>query len=131
MERTRHLFDLRPEPGTHATERRILAEGRDIVLRYVVDDTEKGEVVFPGGVAYRWTRSELCTPEMVDAYDSVAEVLDSEWSALVTRAAEVGQTGARTPNLPHYRVYFDGGGCYEILAESASLRESGTTGPAA
>ena len=70
-----------------------------------------GVIRFKGVVAYRY-RDELHSVGFVsEAYESVAEVADSEW------CKELQFTGK------HIAVFLSSNGYFEVLAESVSLAE--------
>ena len=122
---TKHVFEL-CSPGFGQTMKWGIRVWRlDILIDYTYptenEDFNRAQVVFKGGRAYRWTRSRLCVPEMVDAYDKVLEIVDSQWAADATKRLRKDPAESDTLVLHHYMVYFDGGGCYEVLAESVSL----------
>lgn len=118
------LFDLDLVSANDYFEDGMSAEGLDLVLTYEIqtqaNPPEMHKIVFVGGRAYRWTRDALCTEEMVTAYDAMVEVEHSPWAAEATGHLRKDPVESNTLVLHHYMVYFDGGGCYEVLAESVS-----------
>ena len=73
-----------------------------------------GEVLFRRVLAFRYVSYDsISDEELLDAYDRVVAVQDSEW---------LRQVYPRRPwdglELKHYRMFFDSNGCYECVAES-------------
>jgi hypothetical protein len=58
---------------------------------------------------------------MVDAYDAVLEIVDSQWAAEATARLLKNPRESETLTLRHYMVYFDDGPCIEVLAESVAI----------
>ena len=92
------------------------AEGRDCVVR-LHDEYEpraRLELRFLGVQAYTFTADGLCTLDHVEAIDKVLELDASGWGAgVAAHRAAVGH-----PALHHYRVYVEGTGAYDLLAEA-------------
>lgn len=119
------LFDLELVSANDSYRVAMSADGRGIVLAYdleVAPNTfEFHKLVFAGGRAYRWTWVRLCTPDMVEAYDSVVEVLRSQWVTEAVEQLKNDPGEADHLGLHHYMVFLDEDGCYEVLAESVSI----------
>lgn len=131
---TRQLFELcAPGFGQTTQEGDIRGWRLDILLDYSYptekEDFNKARLLFKGGRAYRWTRDSLCTEGMVKAYDAVVEIPDSQWAAEATRHLRKDSLESDDLTLHHYMVYFDGGGCYEVLAESVSIESCENRSP--
>jgi hypothetical protein len=69
------------------------------------------EIVFEGVEAFSFVGPASCTPEMIDAYDALVEVVDSAWIARLREARPDPTQGLR-----HLRIYFDELGCWEVVA---------------
>jgi hypothetical protein len=98
-------------------------DGGTVTLRFTFDrdGTRYGAgVVFTRVRSLRWTAESHCTAwQIEDAYDTIAEVEDSEWvtELLMAEPAETwGQWAIR-----HFMLYIDSFGCCELAAESWSL----------
>lgn len=65
------------------------------------------QIRFEGDSAHRFTPFRSCTADQIHAYDSLVEVLDSDWLKGL-------------PSLPigsrHFRLFFDDIGCHEVVA---------------
>lgn len=81
-----------------------------ITYDYELDSGDYSEksIVFINVYDYRHIIEINVTPNMIEAYNSICEVVDSTW--------ECNEMNLR--DLHHYNIYFDGFGAYEILAES-------------
>lgn len=93
-----------------------------LTLRYEFDRDEllyHGGVAFHGVRAFRKRAESLCTPWHIEgAYDTVAEVRDSEWVAELSAVRP--DQAARFP-MTHYMLYLDSYGCLEVVAAQWSL----------
>ena len=69
--------------------------------------TEKS-ISFEGVKGYRHTEESRVSPEMIETYNSIAEVVNSEWITY-----EMVSQGCK-----HYLIYFDDYGAYEVIAKS-------------
>jgi hypothetical protein len=91
-------------------------EEHDALLR-VHDEFEPRSHVdlrFVNMQAYSFTADSLCTLDHIEAIDKVLELESSGWGAEVaSHRIAVGQ-----PALHHYRVYLEGRGAYDVLAEA-------------
>lgn len=78
----------------------------------------RGGFQFENVRAYQFRTEGHCTAWHVEAYDTLTEVLGSEWVGELL-AAEPAETWGRW-KICHFVIYIDGAGCYEIGAESWS-----------
>lgn len=90
------------------------------------EDFNPASLIFEYALAYKWTGQPAATPDMLNAYDTVVEVQDSQWLReikSITRSApeHLGKTSPSELNLRHYMVYFDDNGCLEVIAESVEF----------
>ncbi len=70
--------------------------------------------------AFRAREESHCTAWHVkDAYDTVAEVMDSDWVGEL-QAAERAETWGSW-EMHHFMIYIDSEGCFEVIAQSWSL----------
>ena len=91
-------------------------EEHDAVLR-VHDELEprsRLDLRFLGMQAYTFTADALCTLDHIEAIDKVLELESSGWGAEVASH----RIAAGRPALHHYRVYLEGSGAYDVLAEA-------------
>jgi hypothetical protein len=91
-------------------------EDEDAVLRVhdELDPRSRVDLRFLGMQAYTFTADALCTLDHVEAIDKVLELESSGWGAEVaSHRIAVGR-----PALHHYRVYLEGSGAYDVLAEA-------------
>jgi len=119
------LFSL-PCPSTSAVrDPCLLDEDRGLVLSVVCDDdgwARESEVLFLKPRAFRKREEVYCTAWHVQvAYDTVCEVVDSDWVAELRRDA-VPEWRDRWV-MRHFIIYIDSFGCLEVVAEAAELSE--------
>lgn len=74
-----------------------------------------GRLDFEGVAGYRFTVRDACTPDQIDALDSLVEVHGSPWALSLERARMEWPRPTR-----HLRIYFDDVGCYEVVAAAFS-----------
>ena len=122
-----------PVPSTSFTSDPTFEDsGGDALLRF---EFQRDRLPYSGGIrfekvrAYRFRAEGHCTAWHVEgAYDTVAEVLRSEWvkellAAEPPRAWRRGQW-----EIHHFMLYIDGAGCFEVGAASWSwLPEQSST----
>jgi hypothetical protein len=79
----------------------------------------RGGLRFEKVRAYRFRAEGHCTAWHVEGvYDTLAEVLGSEWVGELLAAEPQGARGRW--EIHHFMIYIDGAGCYEIAAGSWS-----------
>ena len=96
--------------------------GRECVLRYsyeIESGVTSEELKFEGVEAFKATYFTACSIEMIDSYDNVKEIVDSDW--LRTVESNLRNNQATVPNLSHLRIYFDDGPCYEFICTSLTV----------
>jgi len=62
------------------------------------------------------TYHHACSKEMIKAYDQLVVIADSEWLRAVQGA--MAESSGKADGLRHYRIYLDGGPCYEFISEN-------------
>jgi len=88
--------------------------GVSLTYDYETDEGYKeGELHFENVDGIRFTSYETCTPEQVEAYDKLVEVVGSPW--LIEIARNDPEPAQR---LKHFQIFFDDVGCFEFLATS-------------
>lgn len=110
-----------PEPSTASVSGFVLlvANGRDLELRF---DFDRDGIALTSGLrftkvrAYRH-RQELYETEwhISSAYDTLVEVLPSDWVNELRSAAPPDQRNAWT--MKHFMITLDSAGCFEVVAE--------------
>jgi hypothetical protein len=94
----------------------LAVEESDCVLR-LHDEYEprsRFELRFLSVQGYAFTADALCTLDHVEAIDKVLELESSGWGAEVA----AHRAAAGRPALHHYRMYVEGDGAYDVLAEA-------------
>ena len=93
-----------------------------IEIRYEFDrdgSMFRGVIGFQKVRASRWRAEPYCTVWHInDCYDTVAEVLESDWVEELQMAQTTGQ---RNWVMRHFIIYLDGAGSFEFVAESAAV----------
>jgi hypothetical protein len=84
-------------------------------------ETDTGDYVWTALVfhqvrAFSFVAHPMCSPEQVDAYDRVVSVSRSRWLKTFH--------GPMSPEVTHYRIYFDEFGCYDIAAAHFEVRDA-------
>lgn len=111
-----------PSSTSFTTEPVFEHPGGEALLRF---EYERDGADYRGGLrfervrAYRFRAEGHCTAWHVEgAYDTLAEVSDSEWVSELL-AAEPSETWGRW-EIRHFILYVDSAGCYEIGAQAWS-----------
>jgi hypothetical protein len=110
-----------PVPSTSFTSDVLLeAPGGSVALWF---EFRRGTERYRGGVrfekvrAYRFRAEGHCTAWHVEgAYDTVAEVVESDWVGELA-VAEPAQTWGSW-GMHHFMIYLDSAGCFEVVAQS-------------
>lgn len=101
--------------------------GRCCTLRYsyeLEDELVGEELRFEGVEAVRITYYTACSIEMLEAYDKVLEVKDSQWANEVR--TNLKRHGTLKDGLIHLRIYFDDGPCYEFICNMLTVNNQST-----
>lgn len=112
-----------PTPSTAITSGVELVDlGVSLEMRYEFDRDGalfRGVICFHKVRASRWRAEPYCSVwHIKDCYDTVAEVLDSDWVEELQLAQTTGQ---RSWVMRHFIIYLDSAGCFEFVAESAEV----------
>lgn len=119
-----------PTPSTAFTsDARLVDLGTSLEIRYEFDRDGalfRGVIEFRKVRASRWRAEPYCTVwHIKDCYDTVAEVLESDW---VEELQEAQTTGQRSWMMRHFMIYLDSAGCFEFVAESALMSDAEPVG---
>ena len=68
---------------------------------------------FEGVEAFKCTYHNACTVEMVETYDRLTDLGETQWLDSVRR--QLSGTGEEIDSLRHLMIYFDDGPCYEFI----------------
>lgn len=80
----------------------------------------RGGVRFEKLRAYRWRAESYCTAWHIEgAYDTIAEVEESQWVAELVAAEPEHRRGFWA--MRHFMLYVDSAGCFEAVAASWAL----------
>ncbi|MDB9547518.1 hypothetical protein [Dolichospermum circinale] len=110
-----------PEPSTAMySDVKLEYPGGKLVLRF---DYDRDGAIYKSGLkfikvlAHRHFSDVLCTAWHIEGvYDTLTEIKESSW--LNELKAIAIENGSDSLNVHHYMIYFDGSGCYEIIAGS-------------
>lgn len=99
----------------------------ELAYEYSKDDTwVRGGLRFERAGAYRHRGESRCTLwHVADVYDTLVEVVPSEWVAELDAALEANRGGPR--EIHHYMIYVDSAGSFEVAAASWSWLPEETT----
>jgi len=94
----------------------------DLVYEYQRDDGwVRAGLRFLGVAAYRSRAESLCTLWHVEGvYDTLVEVVPSDWVAELDRAFEAHDDGIPRDETHHFMIYVDSAGSFEVAASSWS-----------
>ena len=112
-----------PTPSTDITsDVELVRHGGSAEIRYEFDRDGaqfRGTIRFNKVRAGRWRAEGHCTAWHIEGcYDTVAEVMESEWVEELQRA----QTTSTSPwVMRHLMLYLDSAGCFEFVAESCEV----------
>lgn len=102
---------------------RLEFPGRILVLRFDYDrdgDIYNSGLVFDKVRAHRHVAELHCSAWTIqESYDRLVQVCESNWVSELLAQTPADQKESWTLN--HFMIYFDGDGCYEVIAESWSL----------
>jgi hypothetical protein len=98
--------------------------GRKVSLEYSYEDKDDSLIVFEkiifGGVeGFKCTYYNACSLEMIDAYDKVVSLENSDWLNGIQN--NLTKSEISPLNLKHLRIYFDDGPCYEFICKSFEI----------
>jgi hypothetical protein len=113
-------------PSTELGDVTLRDDGGSVTIRFDYEREESGVVggfVFGRVRSYRHRAESHCTVWHIDAYDVLTEIENSEWVAELLDATPADMRG--NFEMHHYIIYFDGSGCFEVVARSwAALPET-------
>jgi hypothetical protein len=119
-------FEL-PVPSTSFTRDPILTEKRGGEIAVEIEHktgnrADRSQLVFTKPRVYCRRAESHCTEWHIgESYDAVSEVLESEWVDTVRR--ETAKGWRDTWVMRHFKIYFDGWGCLEVICESFAFEE--------
>ena len=95
--------------------------GRKCSLDYSYESEEDFSVIFEtlifdGVEGFKCTFYKACSIEMLEAYDKVVDIKNSEW--LNEILFNLSKSEMDMTDLRHLRIYFDDGLCYEFICNS-------------
>ncbi len=114
-----------PVPSTQVQGEQLLFNGGNALLRFDYYDVEKNDAMFTAGILFDFVAgfkhdSEGFATTLMDAYDRLVEIIDSEW------VAEYRKTNQRAANLfdiKHYAIFLKSCGLYEFVAADFTIQE--------
>jgi hypothetical protein len=95
--------------------------GRKCSLEYSYEGEENFSsvfeiLIFDGVESFKCTYYKACSLEMIEAFDKVVDVGNSDWLSEIRQ--NLLRAKANSENLKHLRIYFDDGPCYEFICRS-------------
>ena len=113
-----------PSSGLSNVDFQKLA-GRSCAL--ACDDSENRPVrlVFNGVEAFKCTYHHACTLEMIETYDSLTDLGQTQWLDSVQR--QLSRSGESVQLLRHLMIYFDDGPCYEFICRGFRVEGGAAT----
>ena len=123
---TKRLTNL-PIPQSGCGNTRLSCDGLSLSIEFEYRDQGAdviGTIQFEGVLAYRFVNEMHGVGFVSEAYESVAEVRDSEWRQRLAVAAPVGVNDAASAR--HFAIFLSSNGYFEVLAESFRVGEPRT-----
>lgn len=112
-----------PAPSTSFTDVAFEAHRGTVTIGFEFsrdEESYRGGLRFEKVRAYRAREEGHCTAWHVkDVYDTVAEVMDSDWVGELAAAEPAERWGSW--EMHHFMIYIDSEGCFEVAAQSWSL----------
>lgn len=113
------LFDINGASQEFNQSPQLLREGRNMILKYDYE-TETGEyawngVTFLDVITCKMTKMVCEELYMIEAYDSVSIVRESDWIKDIAEAYK----GNDLSSFNHYVIHFEDYGSYEFIAKDA------------
>lgn len=120
---TKILLEL-PIPGSGCGDIRITASSIELLVEYeYLEDTGRdliGRVKFTDLVAFRF-RNEMHSAGYCDgSYDSIVEILDSEWIRELLKIEPIGIFNS-VRDKRHFAIFLSNNGYIEIIASDFKL----------
>jgi hypothetical protein len=116
----RPLGPLSPPPSAFTSDALFTHPGGTAELRCTYERNGSmfvGGLRFDGVRAYRFLAEGHCTPwHIEDAYDTLVEVLPSDWVSDLM-AAQASETWGSW-KIRHFLIFVDGSGAYEVAAQA-------------
>ena len=114
-----------PVPSTTVQGEQLLCTGADALLRFDYSDVKKNDALFTAGIFFKSVvgfkhDSEGFATTLMDAYDRLVEIVNSDW------VAEYRKTNPRIANLfniKHYAIFLKSCGLYEFIAKDYAIQE--------
>lgn len=114
-----------PVPSTAVGSSQMLYASADVLLRFDYSDEAYNDMEFNTGILFKTVLgfkhdSEGFATTLMDAYDRLVEIADSDW------VAEYRKTNPRIAdlfNIKHYAIFLKSCGLYEFIAKSYAIEE--------
>src|ERR1035437_9238490 len=112
-----------PVPSTAVGRAQMLYAGADALLRFDYSDEAHNDMEFNTGIIFKTVfgfrhDSEGFAMTVMDAYDRLVEIVDSDWTA------EYRKTNPRIANLfdiKHYAIFLKSCGLYEFISKDYTI----------
>lgn len=114
-----------PIPQSGCGNTRLSCDGLSLSLEFEFRNQGEdiiGAIQFEGVVAYRFSNEMHSEGFVSEAYESVAEVLNSDWRQRLAALAPASVTN--TSSARHFAVFLSSNGYFEVLAESFRVEEA-------
>lgn len=82
-----------------------------VSIRFADEDGQEVAIQFGQALSFSFVGFELCTDDMLDAYDKVIQLHKSKLLRKIGRLKRALPSG-----LHHYRMFLDDIGCYDVVA---------------
>lgn len=111
-----------PIPQSGCGNTRLSCDGLNLSIEFEYRSQGEdiiGKICFESVIAYRFSNEMHSEGFVTEAYESVAEVLNSEWKTRLTAIAPTGVTDALSAR--HFVMFLSSNGYFEVLAASVQV----------
>lgn len=115
-----------PVPSTVAISTKLIYPGGDAWFLFDYYDEGKNDEIFNSGIRFEAVQAyrhscEKFTASLMDAYDYLVEIEDSEW---IDQLREIDKQIADYWNIKHYAIFLDSNGLFEFIARGHEVLDT-------
>ena len=104
----------------------LIYPGGDALLLFDYYNENRNEKVFNSGILFQMAqahrhRSEMFLSTLMDAYDRLVEIVDSDW---VVEFKRINRRVADYWDIKHYAIFLKSNGLYEFLASDFTILDT-------
>jgi hypothetical protein len=115
-----------PVPSTAVQGEQLLYTSADALLRFDYYDAKKDDTIFNCGIFFKNVvgfkhDSEGFSTALMDAYDRLVEIIDSDW---INEYRKINSRVANIFSIKHYAIFLKNCGLYEFIAAEFAIQEA-------